>query len=219
MGKSVKLSTASFRDTPIIELCLEDALKAGAAKTEKLVKEQQTLKETSMRFCVNGLYKCLKSFAKHYGETSAFAMIRDLSWYWSSFCTTDETMVNLVREYYSLLKDLTENTDFTDLWDRMDEPLPVKEVGWRGHPFNVSVPQVAWGAIQDCAMALGTSSSTFYQVGLSKAMASDSKGRYVAWAATVFVPLFDEFMQRSKVRLKSLQEIRHLMGYRMAKND
>ena len=214
--KSVKLSTTSFRDIPICELCLEDALKAGAAKTGQL--KPQDLKETSLRFCVNGLYKCLKSFARHYGETSAFTMIRDLSWYWASFCSTDETMVELVREYDSLLKDMTEHTDFTDLWDRMDDQLPVKERGWAGSSFNVSVPHTTWGAIHDCAVALGTSFSVFYQVGLSKAMASDSKSLYVAWAATVFAPLYSEFLERAKIRLGSLQEIRHLVEYRQAKN-
>ena len=213
VDKSVKLSTSSFRDIPICELCLEDALKAGAAKSEKL--KPQDFRETSMRFCVDGLHKCLKSFAKHYGETSAFGMIRDLSWYWASFCSADETMVGLVHNYYSLLKDLTEKTDFTDLFDRMDEPLRVKEIGRSGYPFTVIVPIGARSVIQDCAVALGTSFSVFYQVGLSKALASDSQGRYSAWAATRFVPLFDEFMQRSKARLRGMKEIRKIMEIRL----
>jgi len=214
-GKSVKLSTTSFRDAPICELCLEDALKAGAAKSEKL--KPQDFKETSMRFCVDGLHKCLKSFSKHYTEVSLFGVIRDLSWYWASFCSTDEVLVGLVREYYALIKNLTEDTDFTDLYDRADEPLRVKEIGRSGYPFNVSVPAGTYGCIQDCAVALGTSFSVFYQVGIARALSSDSQGRYSTWSATKFVPLFDEFMQRAKARLVGLEELRDIMNLRLAK--
>lgn len=211
--KSVKLSTSSFRDTPICELCLEDALKAGAAKTEKL--KSQDFKETSMRFCVDGLYKWCKSFARHYGEVSVFGMIRDLSWYWASFCSTDETMVGLVAEYYSLLKDITEKTSFTDLADRMDEPLRVEKIGRSSYPFSILIPQGAWGAIQDCAGALGTSFSVFYQVGLARVLSTNSQDLYGAWSVEKFIPLYDEFMQRSKGRLKGLKEIRKIMELRL----
>lgn len=212
-GKSVKLSTSSFRDTPICELCLEDALKAGAAKTEKL--KSQEFKETSIRFCVDGLYKWYRSFAKHYGEVSVFGMIRDLSWYWASFCTVDETMTGLVGEYYTLLKDITENTSFTDLADRMDEILRVEKVGRSKYPFSIVIPQGAWSAIQDCAVALGTSFSTFYQVGLARALSTNSQGLYAAWSVEKFIPLFDEFDRRSKARLAGLKEIRKVMELRL----
>ena len=216
MAKSVKLSTSSFRDVPICELCLEDALKAGAAKTGQL--KPQELKETSIRFCVDGLYDWLRSFAKHYGESSPFGMVRDLSWYWASFCSTDETMIGLIQEYYSLLKDLTENTDFTDLVRDMNEPVRVEKVGRAGPHITVVIPFPSYGAIQDCAMALGTSFGVFYQLGLSKALAADSQERYSTWSATRFVPLFDEFMQRSKAKLKRLKEIRKFMGVRLGES-
>ena len=211
--KSVKLSTSSFRDIPICELCLEDALKAGAAKTNQL--KPGELKETSMRFCVDGLYDWLRSFAKHYGESSPFGMIRDLSWYWASFCSTDKTMIGLITEYYSLLKDLTENTDYTDLVKDMNEPVRVEKIDRAGPHITAVIPFPAYGAIQDCAMALGTSFSVFYQLGLSKALASDSQGRYRTWATAKFIPLFDEFMKRSKAKLRKLKEIRRFMLVRL----
>lgn len=215
-GKSVKLSTTSFRDTPICELCLEDALKAGAAKSEKL--KPQDFKETSIRFCVDGLYKWLKAYAKKYGTTSVFGMIRDLSWYWASFCSTDSTMIGLTREYDSLLDDLAEKTSFTDLAERMDEQLRVEKIGRSGYPFSVVLPSGSWGAIQDCASALGTSFSVFFQLGLARALTSNSQGLYSSWAAEKFVPLFDEFMTRAKKRLDGLKEIREIMEYRLEKD-
>lgn len=208
-GKSVKLSTSSFQDIPICELCLEDALKAGAAKSEKL--NPQDFRETSIRFCVDGLRGWLKSFAVNRGNTTLFAMMRDLSWYWASFCSTDETMQGLIREYYSLLKDLTEKTASTELVAQLDEPLRVKEIGYSEHPLNIVVPRAAWGSIQECATALGASVSVFYQLGLAKALSSNSMGLYGLWSADKFIPLFGEFMQRSKDRLARLKKIRRHM--------
>lgn len=215
-GKSVKLSTTSFRDTPICELCLEDALKAGSAKSEKL--KPQDFKETSVRFCVDGLYKWLKAYARKYGTTSVFGMIRDLSWYWASFCSTDSTMVGLAKEYDSLLDDLAEKTAFTDLAERMDEPLRVEKIGRAGRHFTVLVPASPHSVIQDCASALGTSFSVFFQLGLAKALISNRQGLYSSWATEKFVPLFDEFMTRAKKRLEGLKEIRKVMEYRMEKD-
>jgi len=209
VDKSVKLSTSSFRDIPICELCLEDALKAGAAKSEKL--KPQDFRETSIRFCIDGLCSWLKSFAVNRGETTLFAMTRDLSWYWASFCSTDETMLGLVVEYYSLLRDLTEKTALTDLVAQLDEPLRVKEVGYGGRPLNIVVPRAAWGSIQECATALGASASIFYQLGMAKALTSNSLELYSSWSAERFVPLFGEFMQRAKDRLVRLKRIRRHM--------
>lgn len=211
--KSVKLSTSSFRDVPICEMCLEDALKAGAAKSAQL--KPTDFNATSMRFRVDGLYDWLWSFAKHYSNSSLFGVIRDLSWYWASFCATDETMTELVSEYHALLKDMTESSDFTDFVSDMREPLRVEKVGHAEYPVTVHIPFAAFGIIQECAMILGTSFPLFYQVGLAKALASDSQGRYSGWAATRFVPLFDEFMGRAKARLRRLKELRKFMEFRL----
>lgn len=212
----INLNPKNFKDTPLCDLCFEDALKTGAEKSGNL--SQQDFKETSIRFCVDGLYKWYKSYAKHYGDTSVFVMVRDASWYWASFCGTDDVMVGLVKEYYSLLKDITEETYYTDLADRMDEAVRVKEFGNVGQHFTLSIPLTCHGVIGDCATALGMSFSSFYQLGLGKALSSNKNELYSKWADWVVRPLFDEVMEKANLRLENFLEVRNTLNYRNGKN-
>jgi len=205
----VNLNPKSFQDTPLCELCFEDALKAGAKKSEKL--KPADFKETSIRFCIDGLYKWYKSFSRHYGKSSVFVMIRDASWWWASFCGTDPTLTKLVREYYALLKDITENTSYADLAERMDEAPKIKEVGRSGYPFSVLIPFECHGIISDCAAALGMTFGQFYQLGLAKALAANRNGMYSKWVADKVDPLLNEVMGRAEDRLRSFREIRGVM--------
>src|SRR3972149_677303 len=177
----VNLNPKSFQDTPLCELCFEDALKAGAKKSESL--KPSDFKETSIRFCVDGLYKWYKSFSKHYETGSVFTMIRDSSWWWSSFCATDPTLTKLVKDYYSLLKEITENTSYTDLAERMDDASRVEKVGRSKLHFSILIPYEAHGVILDCSTALGVPFSLFFQVGLGKALSSNRQGLYSKWVA------------------------------------
>ena len=214
--KSVKLSTSSFRDIPLCELCLEDALKAGAAKSEKL--KEQDFQPTSLRFCVDGLYKCLRSYARKHG-TSVFAMTRDLSWYWASFCSTDETLALLVSEYYSLLDDIAENTDYTDLSERMDEAKKIEKVGRSKHHYALSIPRVCHGIMSDCAEVLGVPLFIFYQLGLAKALTVNQEGLYATWAKSIVSPLYEEVMGKAAQRLDTLQETRDTLEKRRGRRD
>ena len=207
----VPLNPKSFQDTPFCELCYEDALKAGSRKYESL--KPSDFKETSIRFCVDGLYKWYKSFSKQHGKSSVFSMIRDASWWWSSFCGTDPTFIKLVREYYDLLKDITENTDYTDLAERMDEPLRVKEIGRGGRPFNIFIPFECHGIILDCATAIGVPFAIFFQLGLAKALASNRNGLYSKWVVKTVDPLFSEVMGHAKSRAKVYKRIRNDMAF------
>lgn len=215
--KGISLNPRTFADEPLCSRCFEDALKIGAARSEKL--RPSDCKETSIRFCVDGLYKWYKSFAKHYQRTSVFSMIRDASWWWASFCETDPTFTKLVREYYALLKDITENTDYTDLAERMDEPLRVKEMGRGGKPFNVVVPFECYGIISDCATAIGMSFAIFYQLGLAKALSTNHGGLFDKWVASKVNPLFDEVMGHAKSRVKTFRRIKNELVFRDNEDD
>lgn len=210
--KSVKLSTSSFRDIPICELCLEDALKAGAAKSEKLKPED--FQPTSVRFCVDGLYKCMKSYARKH-DTSVFAITRDLSWYWASFCSTNVVMAALVKDYYALLDDISENTSYTDLSERMDESKKIEKVGRTKHHYPLLIPRVCHGAISDCAEVMGISLMIFYQLGWGKAMTTNQAGLYSDWARDIVSPLYDEVMGQADHRLKILKETRNTLENRL----
>lgn len=210
--RTANLNPKTFRDTPLAELCFEDALREGARKSASL--QPLDFKGTSIRFCVNGLYKWYKSFARQYGPPSAYIMIRDVSWWWASFCGTDLVISKLVREYYVLLKDITENTSYTDLAERMDEADRVKEVGKSGTHFSITIPFECYGVISDCADALGMSFSQFYQLGLAKALATNRRGLYVKWVTDTVDPLFDEVIGRARARAKSFRRIKNELDFR-----
>ena len=138
-----------------------------------------------------------------------FTMIRDASWWWASFCGTDPTLVKLVKEYYELLKDITENTAYTDLAERMDEPLRVKEIGRSGKSFNIMIPFECHGIILDCSTAIGIPFSTFYQLGLAKTLSTNRVGVFPKWVSSKVNPLFDEVMKHAKSRVKLFDRIRN----------
>ncbi len=207
------LNPKEFKKEPLCEKSFEEALEIGKAMSGQL--EPTDFKETSIRFSIDGLYKWYRSYAKQHSTLSVFTMFRDISWYWSSYCISNSVMSRLVKEYYLLLKDITEQTSFTDLADRMDEAVRVKEMGKRSYPFSLSVPMEPHGIILDCATALGMSFSAFYQVGVGRALSANSKGLYTAWIGHCFQPLFDEVMTVAERRLGTFDEIRETVDYRI----
>lgn len=211
MGKTVPIRPRTFVEESLCDLCFEDALKVGAAKSDRL--KPTEFKETSIRFCVDGLYKWYKSFSKQYGRVSVFVLIRDASWWWASFCGTDPTLTKLVREYYDLLKDITEDTDYTDLAERMDEPLRVKEIGRSSRPFNISIPFECHGIILDCATAIGMPFAIFCQLGLAKVLSTNRGGLFPKWVSSKVDPLFNEVMGHAKSRVKLFKRIRNEMEF------
>ncbi len=212
--KPVSIRPQSFVEEVLSDLCFEDALKIGQAKSDKL--RPQDFKETSIRFCIDGLFKWYKSYSKHYRAGSVFTMIRDISWWWSSYCGTNDTLTSVVKEYYDLLKYITENTDYTDLAERMDEASRVEKVGKSRQHFTVIIPFETHGVIADCAVSLGVPFSQFFQVGLGKAISANRLELYATWSKTKVQPLFDEVMTRAESRLKAFREIRNDVVFRDA---
>lgn len=205
----VSLNPLSFEDIRLCERCLEDALDEGHKLSEK--QKPDAWHETSIRFCVDGLYKWYKSYV---GEGSVFSAVRDLSWHWMSFCCNDPVLSRARREYASLLKEITENTPYTDLADRMDEYHRFLYFGRRGRSFNISIPREASGVIGDTAVAIGTSFSSLLQVGLGWSLSTNRQGLYQSWIKSVFTPLFDEVMTVANNRLEEFTEIRNTLEFR-----
>ncbi len=217
MAKGVNLNPKMFQDAPLCDLCFEDVLREGSRKSAGL--KPQDFKETSIRFCVDGLYKWYKSYARHYSRTSVFMMIRDASWWWSSFCGTNDTLTSLVKEYYALLKTITEETDYADLADKMDDASRLEKVGKSKSHLSITVPLEAHGIIGDCSVALGVPFSQFYQLGLGRALASNQQGLYSAWVESKVNPLFDEVMARAVSRLESFLEINNDVVFRQSRKE
>tara|TARA_Y100000310_G_scaffold20472_1_gene19885 strand:+ start:703 stop:1149 length:447 start_codon:yes stop_codon:yes gene_type:complete len=141
-------------------------------------------------------------------------MLRDISWQWASFCETNEILVNVTREYFSLLRDLTENYAYIDLEDKMDIGKKIKEIGYRSRPIHIIIPRETHGVITDCSVAIGTTFSMFYQVGLGWSMAQNSRQLYGFWSESVFQPLFDEVMAQAEKRLDDFLDIRDSISSR-----
>jgi len=205
MDKPVSINPQSFVDEALCDLCFEDALKIGQAKSGYLKPED--FDTTSIRPCVDGLIKRYKSFSRQY-KGSVFSLLRDASWHWASFCETNEVFRDVTREYFSLLRDLTENYSYIDLEDKMDVGKKVKEIGYRSRPLTIIIPREAHGVIGDCGVAVGTTFSLFYQIGLGWSLSQTSREFYKDWISSVFQPLFDEVMEKAKKRLGDFQDIR-----------
>ncbi len=208
---SVNLNPKSFRDIPLCELCFEDALKAGFKRCSDLPEEE--LKETSVRIHVAGLLKWYKVYGKTH-QRSVLTLIRDISWYCASLCTVNRVLSMLVEEYYSLLKDIAEQTSYTDLADRMDQSRRIKEIAHGGEVMNVLIPREVHGIIADCATAVGTTFSVMLQLGLGIALASNREGLYQSWSRQEVLPLLKEVVQRGESRLLFFEEIRNSVEYR-----
>ncbi len=205
MGNPVSIRPDSFVNESLCDLCFEDALKIGSAKSSGL--QASDFNVTSFRPCVDGLIKRYKAFSRQY-KSSVFALLRDASWYWASFCETNDVLACVSKEYFTLLRDLTENYNYTDLEDKLDAGKKVKEVGYRTRPINIVIPREVHGVIADCGASIGVPFSLFYQVGLGWAVTRNNRELYKSWSDEVFQPLFDEVMGRAEKRLDDFLDIR-----------
>ncbi len=210
-SKSVSIRPSDAVEESLCDLCFEDALKIGSAKSSHL--QPEDFDSTSIRPCVDGLVKRYKSFAKQY-KGSVFSLLRDVSWHWASFCENNEVLVSVTREYFSLLKDLTENYNYTDLEDKLDVGKKIKELGYRSRPLNIIIPREAHGVITDCGVAVGTTFSLFYQVGLGWSLRQNSRQLYKSWSEESYQPLFDEVMIKAEKRLDDFLDIRDSISAR-----
>ena len=213
--KPIKLSTSSFRDVPICELCLEDALKAGATKSEKL--KPQDFQETSIRFCVDGLLDWYATYADDYLGGYLRTVIRDVSWQWASFCETDPTLVSARVNFAKLRTEIAEQSAYVDLMKRIKASIRIKEFGYSDRPFNLSLPTPAVGVIAKTGSALGIQFRRFFQVGLGWSLSTNSRGLYADWLASIHLPLFNAVMGWAAEKAEDLEEVRGIIRYRQEK--
>jgi len=214
--RSANLSPKSFRETPLCELCFEDALKAGSTRSEKVKPADFT--ETSIRFCVDGLRDWYSSFVKSYCDCSLRTAIRDISWQWASFCENNTSLVNVRGEFLRLRQEITEKTAYTDLVERMRQQVNIKEFDRTGsaYPCNIDLPTEAAGIISETGEALGINFSRFLQVGLAWSLSTNRQGLYTGWVEAIQKPLFTAVMVWAERKVKDLEEVRFLSDLRLS---
>ena len=203
--KSVKLSTTSFREVPLCELCLEDALKAGAAKNERLKPEE--FHETSIRFCVDGLGGWLETYADAYYDGVLHRLLRDVSWQWASYCETNVSILKL-RADLAELRFVISETNYTQLMDKLTSTQwRMKELGYSKKPINIHLPAAPYSVISHSATRLDISFSKFFQVGLAWSLSTNSMGLYASWVSGTVTPLLASLEDFIKGRLEDLADI------------
>lgn len=208
------LNPKFFKDTPVCELSFEEALKVGAKKCDDLGSDG--FKETSIRFRVSGLADWYQAYACLY-QVPIATLVRNTSWYCSSFCLNNPNLSNLVDVYNKLRDDITRNTDYVDLVTSMRDAPRMKEFGRsEGYPLNVMIPREVQAIISDCAAAVGISPSSMLQIGMAVALSSNHVGLYRTWSGSVVVPLVRELKVLCTSRVSYLNEIRNRMEFRTA---
>jgi len=209
----VDINPKSFRDTPLAELCFEDALKAGTKKSDKL--KSSDFKETSIRFCIDGLRDWYSAYVDDYLDGSLYNVIRDISWHWASFCETDTTLVRARTEFTKLRKEITEKTAYTDLVERMKQSARIREFGYVGrNPYHVSLPLEVVGIVGRTGAAIGLPFSKFFQVGMGWSLSTNRQGLYATWLDEVFSPLFISMLSWSGKKIDDLAEVRAILQHR-----
>lgn len=217
MGKAVKLSTTSFRNTPLAELCMEDALKMGAAKLGNLKPEE--IKETSIRFCVDGLRDWLMTYVDDYCDGSFSGVISALSWHWASFCETNDMLLKVRADFSELRHEIAEGTGYVDLMDRLKQSPRIKEFGYTHRPIHVRVPVRVVNTVGHMSSALGLNFSKLFQVGLGWSLSTNRDGLYAAWLAEVFDPLFRSLMAHAEWKVGDMEEVRAVLAHRREKKQ
>lgn len=212
MGDKVKLSSASFREIPLAELCMEDALKLGAAKLKNLKPEE--VKETSIRFCVDGLHDWLMTYVDDYCDGSFSGVISALSWHWASFCETSETLLKVRADFSELRHEIAEGTSYVDLMERLKQAPRIKEFGYARRPLNVRVPVRVISIVGHMSTALGVNFSKLFQVGLGWSLSTNREGLYAVWIAEVFNPLFGALMDHAKWKIGDMVEVQAILKHR-----
>jgi len=208
-GVSIRPDT--FTKEALCTLPFEEAIKACADRSGKV--QPHEWHETSVRFCVSGLLKRYRSFARQNRMTLS-SLLRDMSWHWASYCVENPTLSGVTTEYFSLLLDLTERYSYVDLEDQMDTSSRLKQVGFQGPPTNIKVAPEAHGIIADSGMAIGIPFSLHYQIGLSWSLSTSDHGKYAPWVKDIFQPLFREMLEKTDERLQNFSEIRIRLEHR-----
>lgn len=210
--KGISVNPKTFKEQPLCELCFEDALRIGESRGGKL--RAQEFKETSIRFCVDGLRDWLTTFADDRAGSSLYAVIRDGIWHWASFCETDPVLVTARKEFVRLRREIAEETSYTDVMERLKQPASILFGRASRRSINVALPMEAVGVVSRTGEALGIYFSKFVQVGLAWSLAHNRDRLYASWASEVFDPLFRSVMSWAAEKIADLGEVRAIIAYR-----
>ena len=212
----VSINPKSFQDIPICDLPFEEALKIGAHRSEDL--RPTDFRETSFRFCINGLRNWLSRYSRDYGERSFFYTIQDASWHWASYCSTNPIIVSTCAEYRKLSKEIVETSSFTDLVERLQRSSWLEKFGHTSRtPCNILLPQEVLGIMGETGEAIGIPFSKLFQIGLGWSLSTNKQGLYAEWVKDVFNPLFAEVMTVVKERAETMSIVRNEYEFRLCR--
>lgn len=214
-GFKVRIGLSSFKDVPLCELTMEEALKSGIKKSADL--KQADFLDTSIRFCVPGLRDWYSSYVHNYCDMALYSVFRNIVWQWASFCETDTTFKKVRDEFNALQRGIVESTTYTDLADKMRDVVRIKEFSYGSRiPFNVSLPREAVGIISQSSNALSIPFNSFLQVGYAWSLSTNRNGLYKPWVTSYVKPLLDSVMAHAEDQIVRLGEIRTILLYRDA---
>jgi hypothetical protein len=214
MPRRASLKPTDASPEELFELSFEEALLRGRSLSERVPDKEWM--DTSIRFNVEGLYNWLASYTEQCKDWSLFYLLQDANWQWVSFCRNNPTINKAEQSYRALQKLITEETDYVDLADRMNERSRVKNsIGNGGKPVSIHISRSAHGYLCQCSLSLGISYSIFQQSGYAWCLSHNAKGLYAKWVASRAEPLITEILDLAEKRLAIFSEIENTTNFRL----
>lgn len=214
MPKKVSLNPTDAAPEELFELTFEEALNRGRSLSERVPDKEWM--DTSIRFNVEGLYNWYAAYAEQCKDWSVFYLLQDANWQWVSFCRNNPVINKAEQSYRELQKFITEETDYVDLADRMNEKSHVRSsMGFGGKPVSIHIPRAMHGYICQCSNSLGISFSIFQQCGYAWCLSHNTKGLYAKWIASRVDPLVNEILDLAEKRVATFSEIENTTNFRL----
>lgn len=212
----VSLNPSDFRHTELHELSFEDALQWGSKLSTEIDRDDWI--ETSVRFCVDGLFRWLDDFSTETGTTSTFHMIRDAMWMWLSYCDNKSEWIDLKRIHRRIAKEITHNSPYTDLVDALSDKEWLRSLGRSGRPTNIQIPRKVRKQLSEYCDAVGVSFPAFYSIGLAWCLSHNSKELYQSWVNKKVTPVLTELDSLVEQRKAKFLELENTYKYRLSQN-
>jgi hypothetical protein len=210
--KSVSIHPKSFVDESLCNLSFEDAIKVGADRSSRIKPED--FRETSVRLCIDGLYRWLDDFSQDTEIASTFCLTRDFIWMWLDYCDNQAEWVELQRLHRRLTKEITHNSSYTDLVDELNKRSWIKSIGRSGRPTNVVIPVSGSKRLSRYCDASSVSFSHLYSLGMGWCLSQNSLGYYKSWTNDKVMPVLDEVNRLVADRRNKFLELENTYQFR-----
>jgi len=168
----------------------------------------EEVKETSIRFCIDGLRNWLMVYVDEHCSGSFTKTVTALSWHWGSFCDSNASFLKVRAGFSEARHEIALRTSYVDLMDSLHQGSRIKEFGYSSHnPTCIHVPFKVLSVIGHTGSALGIPFSRFFQIGLAWSLSTNREGLYSTWIADVVNPLFTSLMDYAERRCSTINEV------------